>query len=63
MNGDAWKSDIWSSAHGRIEIEPGKSVVYRRCSRCRCDFAEPPSGEQYAVYLVVQSAEASRSRQ
>ena len=38
----------------RIEIEPGKPLVQRHCSRCRRDFVEDPAtGERYAVYVSV----------
>ena len=57
MNRDAWNSHQWSSANPRrIEIEPGKSVVQRHCSRCMRDFVEDSaSGEQHAVYVSVFS--------
>jgi hypothetical protein len=55
MDRDARNSHKWSSANGRrIEIEPGKPLVQRRCSRCRRDFIEDPAtGERYAVYVSV----------
>jgi hypothetical protein len=54
---DAWKSHKWLSAQGRpIEIEPGKPVIQRRCSRCRREFIEDPSSaERCAVYVSVFS--------
>ena len=57
MHRDAWNSHKWSTAKGRrIEIEPGKPLVPRRCSRCRRDFVEDPAtGERYAVYVSVFS--------
>ena len=55
MNGDAWNSHQWSSANPRqVEIEPGKSVTQRHCSRCMRDFVEDTaSGERYAVAVSV----------
>ena len=57
MNRDAWNSHQWSSANPRrIEIEPGKTVVQRHCSRCMRDFVEDSgSGERHAVYVSVFS--------
>lgn len=57
MNCDAWNSHEWSSARGRqVEIEPGKPLIQRRCSRCKRDFVEDAStGERYAVYVSAFS--------
>ena len=57
MNRDAWNSHQWSSANPRkVEIEPGKSVVQRHCSRCMRDFVEDTeSGERSAVAVSVFS--------
>ena len=57
MNRDAWNSHQWSSANPRqVEIEPGKSVVQRHCSRCMRDFLEDAAaGERYAVTVSVFS--------
>jgi hypothetical protein len=55
MNSDAWNSHQWSLANPRqVEIEPGKSVVQRHCSRCMRDFVEDAaSGERQAVAVSV----------
>jgi hypothetical protein len=56
MDRDAWSSHKWSSAKGRrIEIEPGKPLVQRHCSRCRRDFAEDPAtGERYVSVFSLR---------
>ena len=57
MNSDAWNSHQWSLANPRqVEIEPGRSVVQRHCSRCMRDFVEDAaSGERSAVAVSVFS--------
>ena len=57
MDRDVWNSHQWSSARGRqIEIEPGKSLIQHRCTRCKRDFVEDAStGERHAVYVSVFS--------
>ena len=55
MNGDAWNTHNWSSAEGRkVEIEAGRPLIQRHCSRCRRDFVEDPAtAERYAVHVSV----------
>jgi hypothetical protein len=55
MNSDAWNSHQWASVRGRaIELEPGKPIIQRHCSRCLRDFVEEQSsGERYAVHVSV----------
>lgn len=57
MNCGAWDSHHWSSVQGcRIEIEPGKPLIRRHCTRCMRDFAEDSSsGLRYAIYVSAFS--------
>ena len=57
MDHDVWKSHNWSEVEGRkLEIEPGKSLIQRHCTRCARDFVEDAqTGERYAVHVSIFS--------
>ncbi|SRR5216684_6122604 len=55
MDGDSWNSHSWSGGR-RVQLEPGKSLIQHRCSRCGRDFVDDPrTGERYAVYVSIFS--------
>ena len=57
MDRDAWNSHEWSAPEGhQVEIEAGKPLIQRHCTRCKRDFVENiASGERHAVYVSVFS--------
>ena len=54
MDRDAWNSHEWSAPEGRqVEIEAGKPLIQRHCTRCKRDFVENiASGERHAMVFV-----------
>jgi hypothetical protein len=57
MDCDAWNSHEWSAQDGRqVEIEAGKPLIQRHCTRCKRNFVENiASGERHAVYVSMFS--------
>jgi hypothetical protein len=57
MHCDAWNSHEWSAQEGhQVEIEAGKPLIQRHCTRCKRNFVENiASGERHAVYVSVFS--------
>jgi hypothetical protein len=55
MDRDAWNRHNWSGGR-RVEVEPGKSLIQHRCSRCGRDFVEDgQTGERLAVFVSIFS--------
>ena len=57
MDCNAWNSHEWSAQEGRqVEIEVGKPLIQRHCTRCKRDFVENiASGERHAIYVSMYS--------